>query len=230
MRDTEKIIQELYVLDPSLRELGGDVRVLVETLLSAQPTVTANQAFLDNLRRSLITRADSRHTEPTYTSISWWMVRLVPLGAVAILVLTLLPTRQFSPIDLASPERGGGPDMPAATAPDASFEAESVPSMMIADEASVPAPVILPAVTVDVPSFIVVHVSVNGVLGEIVGVSDLLPAGRTEGVRINLIRDISPSESLRGVFYTDDGDSVFSELDLVKENPETGAPLYIPLN
>jgi len=49
-----QILQELYELDPSLRSHEKELQTLLEKMLRARPEVTVDQAFAQNLRRTLL--------------------------------------------------------------------------------------------------------------------------------------------------------------------------------
>jgi hypothetical protein len=222
----ETIIDELYTVDPSLREHEASIRALVTTLINSKPEVIVSETFIRKLREGVVseaTRAVLREEKPV-PGLSWWMLRLAPIGVLAVLTLLLLPEPAPSPTPLPYREQGG-----TEVQSDTLFKT-SVTAPAVAPTAGLQNPVSLSSVTVERASFVVIHADVDGTLGEIVGVSKLLFPGTTVGVRINLLRGIHESESFVGVLYADNGDGLFGENDTAVINPLTGAPLYIPLN
>ncbi len=225
--EIEKIITELYEIDPTLKEHRDDIRVLVTTLLEAKPNVVINENFILNLRKSLLNRASEARSSviPTQShDIEWWLLRLAPIGAVAILVLALLPEPQGSPTPYIPQS-----DMYESSAPvsntrqmntlqmdaDESSESQMFKSgasdMTVSpeSESAVQNPYILESVELPRAGFAVLQTNA----GEIIGVSKLLPAGRTAGVYINLLRTPNEDEGFSVLFYIDDGDGIFSSND-----------------
>ncbi len=90
-RDTTDIImRELIALDPTFAEKEADARALVTLLTAEKPNVTIDEIFVRNLRARLLVP----HTFPLrspYHKVNWWAVHLAPIGALAILLLVLMP-------------------------------------------------------------------------------------------------------------------------------------------
>src|SRR3989344_506915 len=88
MPDTfEHMIEDIYTLEPTLREQDTEVRALVKSLVSAKPVVAVDDTFVQSLRRELLTKV-----APAPKAIpSPWMMYLAPLGAMAVLILMLIP-------------------------------------------------------------------------------------------------------------------------------------------
>lgn len=98
------ILTELLQLDPSLGEHEADLRSRLALLTVHAPTVVPDPEFSRTLRERL-TSVDRRPIISPYSSPAWWAVRLIPLGVVALLVLTVLPERtHYLPIDTSSTE------------------------------------------------------------------------------------------------------------------------------
>jgi len=87
---TDILMRELIALDPTFAEKEADVRVLISLLSEGKPIVSIDETFVQNLRTRLLVP----HTFPLrspYQRINWWAVHLAPIGAVAILLLILMP-------------------------------------------------------------------------------------------------------------------------------------------
>ncbi len=87
---TEIQIQELIALEPSLKEYEADLRAMLALMLAKRPNVQIDAAFRTALRERILTAQPKAIVSP-YTKLSWWAVRLVPVGAVALLLITLVP-------------------------------------------------------------------------------------------------------------------------------------------
>ena len=54
MENIEKILNELYIIDPSLKEREGEVRKIIESLLASKPEIIIDNNFVSQLREKLI--------------------------------------------------------------------------------------------------------------------------------------------------------------------------------
>lgn len=218
----ETIIDELYAVDPTLKEHEASIRALVTTLTGAKPDVTVRDDFFNTLRRELLTRASERGRRAVPASPSpffWWVVRLAPLGATLLLLLTLLP--EPSPRAVPPEYRGGQVELEMSS--DAVLKTSTVAPESVQNE-NLRSALTLETVTLPYPGFVVVYHEVSGVRTEVVGVSGYLLPGTTVGVRIGFLRSVYGDEPLVSVFFRDDGDGIFTESDTL------GTPLYIPLD
>lgn len=86
----ESILADLYELDPSLKERDAETRALVLALIAAQPHITIDDTFAKSLRDQL-TRTHLHPYHAEHHSIRWWFLHLAPIGAIAVLTLTLMP-------------------------------------------------------------------------------------------------------------------------------------------
>lgn len=84
------LITELIELDPNLKQHETELRALVSTLMEKRPSVTIDASFKAKLRERILTQSIRAIPSP-YAELSWWAMRLVPLGAVALLLITLVP-------------------------------------------------------------------------------------------------------------------------------------------
>ena len=84
----DKIVNELILLDPNLKAHVAELRVLVTDMKAKAPSVVLNADFVTSLRARLMI---AHHTKArTSKNLNWWMLRLVPLGMVALIVLVLV--------------------------------------------------------------------------------------------------------------------------------------------
>jgi hypothetical protein len=98
----DTILAEILSLDPTLKAHEADLRVLIETLDMKRPEVPLDAAFVLSLRNELTTPEKVRVESP-YMHISWWAARLVPLGAVALLLFVLVPPTRTEPTPVSLP-------------------------------------------------------------------------------------------------------------------------------
>lgn len=244
----ENILNDIYTLDPSLREQEADVRALVLAFLAEKPSVQVDKQFASKLRESLV---QSKLVEPNkpQNTLPWWMVYLAPIGVAAVIILMLIPNRPTSinPTALPVPaimedsvESEMVPefyDAPSAKRSaetgneDASMmmqmSADSFPSDSFGIGTQMPGQTVL----VDFASltqsgFLVIQNYNNREMGEIIGVSPLLVAGLTEQIEIPLTITTKTDQTFYAVLYYDNGDGVFGEgLDLPVLDA-SGTPFY----
>ncbi len=209
-QSVEKIIGELYEIDPTLREREADIRALVTVLTESKPALVVNAVFLEKLRTDLLWRVEgSRRAKKTrvVSPFLWWLVRLAPLGAFAVLMFMLYPQHTESPttapIYIDTYER----TQPESADTDQTFK--SMIAEPAANEGQMQSPFVLESVTLPRSGFAVFET----LSGEVVGVSKLLPPGTTVGVYISLTRSIGINDSFSTVLYLDNGDGVYTEKD-----------------
>ncbi len=87
---TDILVQELISLDPSLASHEVELRVLMSEMLREKPEVHISDAFRTSLRARILTGKGGAVLSP-YATFSWWAARLVPVGAVALLLIMLVP-------------------------------------------------------------------------------------------------------------------------------------------
>jgi hypothetical protein len=109
----ESIINDLYAIDPTLREHDARIRALVATLIEVKPRVEIDQIFVTALRAQLLSsvqKTQIHSAQPTRESWNYWLFRLAPVGAIAVLFIALAPqlTQVGIPTDTntPSPEQG----------------------------------------------------------------------------------------------------------------------------
>lgn len=247
----ENIIKELYALDPILRERDKDIRAFVVSLIELRPEISVDKNFVIDLRARLASRKFPVTPKMNH-DFSWWVIRFVPLGAIAILILVFLP-------ELTKPAPYGTPIAPSAFAPSeteeasdqeffrglsepASTDAFSAPAdsgksltMMAVSINSInvssqnPGSVVtVGSVELEKPGFAVVYADKAGAFGEVVGNSLALPAGGPQRVQINLSRPMREGEVFYAALHTEDGDGVFdAEKDAPIFDAITGSPMYM---
>lgn len=239
MPDTfEHMIEDIYTLEPTLREQDAEVRALVTSLVSAKPVVAVDDTFVQSLRRELLTKV-----APAPKAIpSPWMMYLAPLGAMAVLILMLIPgylNNNTVELPTAAPEimntelQMDAQDSDSASmkrSADVAPEGASMMMMMApseeSDEAFVGDMLVVPdqaegrvvevaTVTLTAPGFVVIHADEAGLPGAVLGVSPMLFAETAEFVEVPLTNDLEVGKVYFASLYHDDGDGVFTlETDL----------------
>lgn len=92
------ILEDLYRLDPTLKGEEEAVRALVATLLKEKPMVVPDPAFVMKLRSELVVPSAGA-ARPGSVASPWWMVYVAPVGALALLLLILVPKYVTSPTE-----------------------------------------------------------------------------------------------------------------------------------
>ncbi len=210
MQHVEKIIGELYEIDPTIKEREADIRALVTVLAESKPVLVVNAVFLEKLRTDLLWRAEgslrARKTA-VVSPFSWWLVRLAPLGAFAVLMFMLYPQQTESPT--TAPIYIDTYEQMLPESSDADQTLKSMIAEPTANEGQMQSPFILESVTLPRSGFAVLETY----SGEVLGTSKLLPSGTTVGVYITLTRPVDVSDSFSTVLYLDNGDGVYTEKD-----------------
>lgn len=247
MPDTfEHMIEDIYTLEPALREQDAEVRALVTSLVSAKPVVAVDDTFVQSLRRELLTKA-----VPAPKAIpSPWMMYLAPLGAMAVLILMLVPGYlSHSPTSAPAPQSemmnvemymdsDEGVDMKrsADVAPEGASMMMMAPSeeagdMIMGDMLTVfdqtPGRVVtIENVTLTTAGFVVIQADEAGVPGAVLGVSPMLFAEPSNFVDIPLTTELTLGTMYFATVYHDDGDGVFTlETDFPAIDAYGGAPI-----
>ncbi len=245
----DEILKDLYALDPTLRERDLDVRAFITAFTNQKPAVVIDANFVKSLRAQLV---QPQIVSPYQVSHewNWWMFRLLPVGAIALLILMLVPDLQntqtlaptLAPTEETSlystdvaPTAGMAP-----TAKRVGEQAENFSLMMDSRMATpsdsftlgeqLPGDVaIVEYATLLQTGFITIHTDVAGEPGTLLGVSSLLPAGQTERVLVSLTTNLVAGDSYIATLYYDDGDAVFMEqTDTLVIEPNSGTILRAP--
>ncbi len=233
----ENILNDIYTLDPSLREQEDDVRALVMAFLAEKPKIQVDKQFAKNLRESLVA-SKLIEKKTTQNTLSWWMY-LTPVGVAAVIILMLTPKIPSSVVPTAIPESPimensaeseMVPEFYDATNAKRSVEtvgedasmmmqmsADSLPVDSFGIATQVPSNTILiDFALLSQPGYIAIFSEEMGLLGELVGVTSLLYVGQSEQISIPLSIVTEPDQTYIGVLYYDDGDGVFNkELDIM---------------
>lgn len=220
----EIILRELYALDPSLKEHDESIRPFIKSLIETHPPAQVDAAFVTELRARLLERAPES-TPTIHHDFAWWMVRLVPMGALALLLLILAPER-FSTTPTSVPSAAPGMMLEVGTSL-MMVEDTGANSLNIAMQK--PGRTFLgDYVTLAMPGFLVVHEDSEGEFGAILGVSELLPGGTSEKIPVTLSRDMKDEETLFAALYADNGDGKFNrETDTPVIDSLSGGPMYM---
>jgi len=219
MKDSlELLLKDIYALEPSLRERDAEVRVLVEFLLLNKPEVKVSMDFRESLRFKLIA-TNVTEALPARLVPSPWMSYFVPLGAMAVLLLMLMPGYVGKQTSQDSLEMNSSADV--YMAPEAKRSGSGAPeeaTMMMED---VPMPMaegdslgisdqvpgvmaVVDFVSLLQPGFVVITSNEN-----VLGSSYLLFAGYNEQIEIPLSRQMKANQTFSATLYLDNGDGVF---------------------
>ncbi len=257
--DTERlntVVREVIELDPSLKPEEAHLRAYMAKFEEAKPNVVIDEVFVQNLRRKLI--ATPRPTPSPYMNVGWWAVRLVPLGVVALMVLTLMPQTPAPYIEesvslptteddarILEVEMG---DAPATQSSEmygfggsATDETQSQPETMNQKTMMAPAPSSAfivepqaPGVRVRINSITVEEHGFVVVYGyergeEILGVSPFIQTGTTENLPISMRTRTVAGGMYRAVFHRDNGDRIFTQENDFPAFDQYQNPIETPL-
>ncbi len=242
-KDLDKILRDIYALDATLKERDAEVRAVVSVLIDAHPKVPIDFDFIQNLRMRVLSSNIKPATPSPYAeNVRWWLVRVAPVGAVAVLLLMLIETpRSPVPTSLEDLPRT---ESAIPTTEDMLYnspieDTSSFSMMAPADDstrtmgkqgaASVPYIEVLPVhnampyvqlfATLTTDGYVVVYDSSEA----IVGTSSLLSAKEMRQVTVPLSRTLVEGETLSARMFVDDGDGFFeTKKDGLIAVPETG--------
>ncbi len=222
---TEKLVQDLFEIDPSFKNDEAFVRALAELMVETKPFVVPDAALKTILRAKLLAHYAINKKATTF-EWPWWVSYAVPAAFVFLLMVTTTP-----PIGVIHREHNLG-DVPTIV--------KSAPASMIADEAATNRgvtssfaesdslsrkagevlnetevsaqlagfEVVASVITLNKPAFAVVSESLSG---DILGVSRLLPVGRSESLVVVLKKPTEVGGSYEFTLYSDDGDGIFDK-------------------
>lgn len=89
MNNIEQILQDLYTIDPKLKEHEEKLRVIISKLLESKPQVEINPEFVEKLRRQLLAQATIQKSGMRSTGRLWKNLSLVFAGTTAAMLLVL---------------------------------------------------------------------------------------------------------------------------------------------
>jgi len=220
MKDSlELLLKDIYALEPSLRERDAEVRVLVEFLLLNKPEVKVSMDFRESLRAKLIA-TNVTEALPARLVPSPWMSYFVPLGAMAVLLLMLMPGYVGKQTSQDSLEMNSSADV--YMAPEAKRSGSGAPeeaTMMMMEDVPMPMAegdslgisdqvpgvmAVVDFVSLLQPGFVVITSNEN-----VLGSSYLLFAGYNEQIEIPLSRPMKANQTFSATLYLDNGDGVF---------------------
>lgn len=101
MASRERILEDIYTLDPSLRQRSADVERVVDALLSARPNVTADRAFVAELRARVMMHENQKEAVSLQSDPLWYTFLLrfsAPIAVVALIVVVVLPSMERGPV------------------------------------------------------------------------------------------------------------------------------------
>ena len=99
------ILEELYALEPGLRQHEARLREIVATLITAQPQVTVDETFVQRLRAELLQQLDHHRQIPSvsFFTLPFMQKFMYTAGGVALATLLIVPAmtllqRRSSPV------------------------------------------------------------------------------------------------------------------------------------
>jgi hypothetical protein len=230
----DDLIEELYRIEPTLKEKPG-IRAIVQSLIDARPDIKVDPAFAGRLRNILLAQQYAPDNKiKTYDAFSTWLMRLAPIGAIAILLLIIrpIPERPVEQLDFSGPQMlESAPGL--MSLPAEQDKSEAGPRMMIASEepslfvqSQRPGREIsVEFAYLDEPGYVAIFTAEGNTPGELIGVSSLLAKGRTDGLVIRLSRNSRAGEMLyAGIFkVTDSRTAPLTDMPVLDS---LGKPVY----
>lgn len=234
----QKIVQELFELDPELRTEEVLVRKLVLEMLESRPAVMPDAALKATVRaRLLATLATSKTEAKTGFVLPWWLIYSAPVGVAALLFMlttpgngpiilapySSVPVEEMAPMSEPAVSAKGSPEMDSA----AGMRSMTMPTDMGGDMM-----VESPEVQVYEASTLIVGSQVPGMTvliegglltnnafvtvrelatGTIIGVSEMKLSGEMAGFLLPLISPTEAGMVYEAAIYFDDGDGLFAE-------------------
>lgn len=227
------ILDELFLLDPSLREKERDVCAIIATLQAQKPTVEIDSVFMANLKNALLEKPTKKQVVlPLSNRWGSWYVPLVPFGVLVLILLIVVPqlsithhkttdvihTTSFDSAPESTKSENTERSIKTEEATEASFmqlTSEPTNTDTFLAEPQPPGTIVTIAYAdiARVSFFAVHHIEPEGILGRIVGVSGPTRPGHNENISIQLTTATHIDETYFIALYPDDGDGVFTESD-----------------
>ncbi len=245
------LIEELYSIDETLREHEAALRALIPILIAERPHVVIDPVFVSMLRARLT--VSTTETQPIPSPFDdrlySWISRIMPITAIAIFMLILMPPQQttrpphesgtyIAPLRESAPaaETYQKQAVPTMT-PEADLGAEN--SMLMTESNMVNSfgvpdalnylQVSVDTITLTAPSFLTILEDRGGEAGTVIGISPRLPVGYTNRTVITLQQPMRTGAIYHIALYADSGDGVFTpELDTAVIDPDLGREITVP--
>lgn len=237
----ENLVRDILALDPALATEEEAVRALVAELIKKKPVIAPDEAFVRELRKTLL--APSVAKEKPILGLPFWLVYAAPVGAVAVLVLMLLPRQNMvTPVPEVVPPLEEArlfttePDTASLKQSDAPMAEDSALFSTLAMPADggdsfalAPEPdgetVLIEYIAVAGPSFVVVEeMRSDGASAVRLGVSAIILPETIAPLSIELSTPLLPELLYTATLYRDDGDGVFDGLTDQPVLDGSGAP------
>ncbi len=245
--DIEKIIKDIYQLDPELREQDEEVRKIVATLLARRPEVVMTEEFSQQLRQRLLVKARTSFVKKSDRPFQFYLGRrfvyLTPVVAVAVLVIMLIPNQTAETPFPITPESSlettrEAVDATASRLAPASedattFNAFSVPAepsdSFVLGRVDIDRVIAVEFVSVLEPSYLVVHVKRPDrevvLEADVIGISDLLLPTQVGSTTISLTDSLQSNTTYAVTLYRDNGDGLFDlGTDFITHNADANLP------
>lgn len=234
----QKIVQELFELDPELRTEEVLVRKLVLEMLESRPAVMPDAALKSAVRaRLLATLVTSKTEAKTGFVLPWWLVYSAPVGVAALLFMLTTPgngpiilaPQGQAPVEVMSPmsepavSAKGSPEMDQAggmrsMAMPADMEGEMMaesPEVGVFEASTLIVGSQVPGMTVLIEGGLLTNnafVTVRDLAtGAVIGVSEMKLFGEMAGFLLPLISPTEAGVAYEAAVYFDDGDGIYAE-------------------
>jgi hypothetical protein len=177
----EKIIEELFTLDPDLKDKESEIRPLVSRLLSLKPDIEVDRKFQDSLRESL-TKPEIQETKSKNRQRGW-VFRFISVGAVVFAVFLLTMTTVVEVPN--SEDQFGIAGLP-----------EDLLDGLVVKDQSPGESVLIESVFLNKPGFVAIYSTSEGTRQRVIGISEVL----MEGEHIDVMVALEESTE-EGMFY-----------------------------
>lgn len=253
---TATVLNELYKIDPNLKQFEADLPYLIASLEIRRPEVTIDHTFVRELRTSLLSHkpaSDVRTTTISTTApLFWWLKHLTPVGISLLLFLVLVPELNKAPTAPSAQEQPVpetfevAPQSPTETEsemrkdgfmPETMEEEAADDNSMFFMEAAPSSLQVAPPLSGDTltisslllpeASWIVVHKDNGGRLGDILHSSFLAP-GDYQNFPLILTEPLLYPELVTVVLYTATNTEQFdAAVETVHIDPLTDSPMMV---
>jgi hypothetical protein len=245
------IVEEIITLDPNLKGQKEILRGMVAEITAVRPRSEIDPAFRTGLRARLML---AKPVRSPFSSFLWYAFRFAPIGAVALLALTLTqpsapyiepisPTHtEVSPTapslryeageTVTAPQSVGGRETDTLTQTESTMslkQAAPLPEFPIKIEPQ-PEGVFVQVASITAPTSVFIVIIASYPSGDqVIGASPLVSQGTTENVPIYLKVKVIAEGAYRAEVYTDNGDRIFVREEDALLTDAFGNPWAVPL-
>ncbi len=244
------ILSELYQIDKTLENHEEALVRLITTIDTTRPTITINEAYVADLRATLLAYKQpvAASVLPTH-SFTWWLPRLAPVGvALFVFVMVILPQSEHvpdTPVLMPTATDETMEIMPYADTPAAgsmrsgeSTQSDSVMMTAPALKSASPQPIVvtpplsgnllmIEQITLSEPGWIVIYEDHGGNFGTILYLDRINP-GLHGNLALTLNRRVSYGEMVTVVVYTAKNGATFrAQTETIQIDPVSATPLMV---